>query len=63
MEDLKSKLDGTEDSLNQTLTELEANKTESKSAYQQGYNDGINTATENYKAQMPTIQDKIWAAA
>lgn len=60
-EDLKSKLDGTEDSLNQALTELATSKAESKSAYQQGYNEGINTATENYKAQMPTIQDEVWA--
>lgn len=33
-EDLKSKLDGTEDSLNQALTELAMSKAESKSAYQ-----------------------------
>lgn len=63
VEELKVKLDGAEDSLNQTLTELESSKTESRSTYQQGYNEGINTATESYKAQMPTIQDEIWAAA
>ncbi|KAF7139792.1 hypothetical protein RHSIM_Rhsim06G0114700 [Rhododendron simsii] len=61
-EDLKSKFDGTEDNLNQALTELETSKAESKSVYQQGYNEGINTATENYKAQMPIIQDEVWAA-
>lgn len=30
---------------------------------QQGYNEGINTATESYKTQKPTIQDKIWVVA
>lgn len=49
-EDLKTKLDGTEDSLSQELTELEASKTESKTTYQQGYDGGINVATESYKA-------------
>lgn len=43
--------------------ELEASKNETKAAYQQGYNKGINVATESYKAQMPRIQDQIWATA
>lgn len=63
VDELKAKLDGGEDSLNQTLTELELSKNEAKAAYQQGYNEGINVATESYKAQMPPIQDEIWAAA
>lgn len=62
-DELKGKLDGAEDSLNQTLMELESSKNETKAAYQQDYNEEINVATESYKAQMPSIQDEIWAAA
>lgn len=46
---LKGKLDGAEDCLNQSLMELEASKKETQIAYQQGYNEGINVATESYK--------------
>ncbi|KAF7145809.1 hypothetical protein RHSIM_Rhsim04G0130900 [Rhododendron simsii] len=50
------------DSLSQALTELKASKEEGKTAYQQGYNPRVDATTENYKAQMPGIQDEIWAA-
>lgn len=46
VEELNVKLDGAEDSLNQTLTELEVSKNESKTAYLLGYNERINVATE-----------------
>lgn len=62
MNELKGKLEGAEDSLNQTLAELESSKNEAKEAYQQGYNEGINVATESYKSQMPGIQDQVFAA-
>ena len=55
--DLKGKLEGAEDNLNQTLSELESSRNEAKESYQQGYNQGINVATESYKNQMPGIQD------
>ena len=61
-DELKVKLDGAEDSLNQTLTEFEACKNKAKASYQQGYNEGINVATESYKGQMPVIQDQVFAA-
>ena len=60
--ELKSKLEGAEDSLNQTLSELESSKNEAKESYQQGYNQGINVATESYTTQMPGIQDQVFAA-
>jgi hypothetical protein len=60
--ELKTKLEGAEDSLSQTLTELEASKTEGKERYQQGYNQGIAVATDSYKSQMPGIQDQVFAA-
>ncbi|XP_058181185.1 uncharacterized protein LOC131299615 [Rhododendron vialii] len=63
VDELKGKLDGAEDSLHQNLTELELSKNEAKASYQQGYNEGINVATESYKTQMPVIQDQIWVAA
>lgn len=58
VDELKGKLDGAEDSLNQTLTKLESSKNEAKAAYQQGYNEGINVATESYKTQMPIFKMK-----
>jgi hypothetical protein len=61
-EELRIKLEAAEDSLNQTLAELEASKTESKGAYQQGFNEGIAVATDSYKNQMPGIQDQVFAA-
>ncbi|KAF7117120.1 hypothetical protein RHSIM_RhsimUnG0003100 [Rhododendron simsii] len=41
-DELKSKLDGAKDCLNQTLTKLELSKNETKASYQHGYNEGIN---------------------
>ena len=60
--DLKGKLEGAEDNLNQTLSELESSRNEAKESYQQGYNQGIIVATESYKTQMPGIQDQVFAA-
>lgn len=62
-ENLKTKLEGTEDSLNQALAELETSKADLMIAHQRGYNEGIHIATESYKAQMRMLQDEIWAAA
>lgn len=62
-EDLNTRLDGIEDTLNQVLIELETSKVEFKIAYQQGYDGGINVASKSYKAQMPALQDDIWATA
>lgn len=60
---LKTKLEGAKDSLSQALAEMEATKTESKNARDHGYTEGIDAANENYKTQMPKIQDEIWTAA
>lgn len=46
-EDLRTKLEGTEDSLNQALAELETTKTDLKNARDQGYNEGVDATTEN----------------
>ncbi|KAI8550679.1 hypothetical protein RHMOL_Rhmol06G0126600 [Rhododendron molle] len=61
-DELRGKLEGAEDSLSQTLTELEVSKNEAKAAYQQGYNKGIRVATESYTDQMPGIQDQVFEA-
>lgn len=45
---LKTKLEGTKDSLSQALAELESTKTELKNVRDQGYNVGIKVATESY---------------
>ncbi|XP_058189198.1 uncharacterized protein LOC131306786 [Rhododendron vialii] len=57
-DDLKGQLKGAEDSLNQTLKELEASQTEAKAALEKGYNKGIKVATNSYTNQMPGIQDQ-----
>lgn len=62
-DELRSKLEGAEDSLNQTLHELKLSKNEAKDAYQQRYNEGIRVATERYAEQMPRVQDQIWATS
>ncbi|KAF7129126.1 hypothetical protein RHSIM_Rhsim10G0114300 [Rhododendron simsii] len=45
------------------VNSAKVSKNESKTAYQLGYNEGINVPTESYKTQMLVIQDEIWAVA
>lgn len=55
-EELKTKLERTEDSLSQALAELESTK---KNSEEVGYKKGFDAATAHYVAQMPSIQDQI----
>lgn len=59
-EELKTTLEGTEDSLSQALAELESTK---KASLDEGYKKGFDAATANYVAQMPSIQDQTWTTA
>lgn len=56
---MKVKLEATEDSLSQALSEMDSAK---KAAFDDGYQKGFNAATASYVDQMPVIQDQIWAA-
>lgn len=59
-EELRTKLEGTEDSLSQPLAELESTKKNSKEV---GYKKGFNAANAHYVAQMLSIQDQILVTA
>lgn len=59
-DELKGKLESTEDSLNQALSEVDGAK---KGAFEEGYRKGFDAAMANYVEQMPASQDQIWATS
>lgn len=56
---MKVKLETAEDSLSQTLSEMDNAK---KVDYDDGYQKGFDAATASYVEQMPASQDQLWAA-